>query len=158
MYFSHARFSWVRVISDQQCGFQAVSVIPSMAAEWPVFCLGFGKSCWWWLCCFSNFSFSLMWFPYTWAILSLATFASILPRSVIQPQTHVGNRRSPLSCGTPTTSLHLGLLQFSASSLTILFGRALFCTEDRSGNYIQMGINSWCFNKTPISASLGESV
>lgn len=72
------------------------------------------------------------------------------------PQTHVGNRRSPPSCGTPTTSLHLGLLQFLPNSLTILFGRALFYIDDRNWNYIQMGINSWCFITTPISASWGN--
>lgn len=144
-----ARFPWVRVISDGWCGFQAASAISSMAAEWPAFCLGLGKSCWWWLCCFSNVWFSLMWFPCTWAILSLVTFASVLPSNGIRPQTHVGNRQSALGCGAPTANLCLDLLQFLASSLTIVFGRALFYTDGRNGNYIQVGLNSWCFKKTP---------
>lgn len=144
-----ARFPWVRVTPDQRCGFQAASAVSSMAAEWPALCVGLGKSCWWWLCCSSNVWFSLMWFPCAWAILSLVTFASVLPSNVIWPQTHVGNRWSALGCGAPTTSLYLGPLQFLASSLTILFGRALFYTNDRSGNYVQVGLNRWWFNKTP---------
>lgn len=63
-----------------------------------------------------------MWFPYTWAILSQVTFASALPGDGIWPQTPVGNTRSPPSCGTPSTSLHLGLLQFSAHSQSFLEG------------------------------------
>lgn len=98
--------------------------------------------------------FSPVWFPSTWAILSLVT--SVLPGDGIWPQTPVGNTRSSLSCGTPTTSLHLGLLQCAASSLTILFGRALSYREGRSGNCTQMGANSWCFNKTLLSASLAN--
>lgn len=100
---------------------------------------------------------SPVWFPYTWAIVSLVTFASALPRNGIWPQIPVGSTRSSLGCGTPTTSSHLGLLQFSASSLTIVSGRALSYTQGRNGNCTQMGANSWCFNKTPPSASLGES-
>lgn len=99
---------------------------------------------------------SPVWFPYTWAIVSLVTFASALPRNGIWPQTPVGSTRSSLGCGTPTTSSHLGLLQFSASSLTIVSGRALSYREGRNGNCTQMGANSWCFNKTLLSASLGE--
>lgn len=58
------------------------------------------------------------------------------------------NRRSHLSCGTPTTSLHMGLLQFSASSLAVLFGRALFYTDGRNGNCIQMGITAGALTRS----------
>lgn len=104
---------------------------------------------------FQQLLFFLMWFPYPWAMLSMVTFASVLPKNVIWPQTLVGNSQSPLSHRTPTTSSHLGHLQFSARSVTTLFWKALFYRDDRNGNYIQMGINSWCFNKTPIPAFLG---
>lgn len=107
---------------------------------------------------FQQLLFFPMWFPYTWAMLSLVTFASVLLKNVIWPQTLVGNRWSPLSHRTPTTSSHLGHLQFSARSVTTLFWKALFYRDDRNGNYIQMGINSWCFNKIPIAAFLGNSV
>lgn len=107
---------------------------------------------------FQQLLFFLMWFPYPWAMLSMVTFASVLPKNVIWPQTLVGNSQSPLSHRTPTTSSHLGHLQFSARSVTTLFWKALFYRDDRNGNYIQMGINSWCFNKTPIPAFLGNSV
>lgn len=63
IYLSRARFPWGRAISEQQCGFQAVTVLPLMAAGWLGFCLGLGDSWGWGLCCFSNFCFPLCGFP-----------------------------------------------------------------------------------------------
>lgn len=156
MYWSRARFPWGRVISEQHCGFQAVTVLPLMAAQWPGFCLGLGGQLGMGTLLLQQLLVSPVWFPCTWATLSLVT-SVLLPGDGIWPQTPVGNTRSSLSCATPTTSLHLGLLQLSASSLTIVFGKVLSYGEGRSGNCTQMGANSWCFNKTLLSVSLGES-